>query len=332
MSFEFDFNVINNWSTGFVGEIFISNQAVNTAGGWVIEFNAPFAITNIWNAEIVSRVGDHYVIRSASWNASIPPGGTVSFGFQANSSGPVAAPTSVEVNDQPVIVDSPLPPSPVVLPKLSVSDASVVEGNSGSQTATFTVSLDKAATGSVTVAYATANGTALSGSDYTAKSGTLTFALGETSKSVTVAVAGDGLVEGDETFLFNLASPTNATLADAQGTGTIKNDDAATPPPVTGSNPLSPSVKITSDWGSGFTADVAVKNGGTTLIDDWTIKFEMPYDIVNIWNAEIVSHVGDTYVIRNASWNDKIAANGQVTFGFQATPGQANAGAIDWVM
>jgi hypothetical protein len=81
----------------------------------------------------------------------------------------------------------------------------------------------------VTVGYATADGTASAPEDYTAASGTLTFAPGETAKTVSVAVVGDTLVEGDETFSLVLSGPVNATLAGAlataTATATISNDD-----------------------------------------------------------------------------------------------------------
>ena len=86
----------------------------------------------------------------------------------------------------------------------------VTEGNAGTTAATFTVTLSAAATFPVTVNYATANGTATAGSDYTAASGTLTFAPGQTSKPITVTVNGDTAVEPNETFFVNLSAPTNA--------------------------------------------------------------------------------------------------------------------------
>ncbi|MCA1684330.1 MAG: hypothetical protein LC708_04310 [Actinobacteria bacterium] len=118
-------------------------------------------------------------------------------------------------------------------PSVGVDDVSVVEGRSGTTYAVFTVSLFDPLTGqpaasgqTVTVRFATANGTATtSNNDYTATSGTVTFAPGETTKTVRVAVRGDRKQEADETFLLNLSSPTNAVLADAQGVGTILNDD-----------------------------------------------------------------------------------------------------------
>ena len=116
---------------------------------------------------------------------------------------------------------------------LSISDVTVTEGNSGTTTATFTVSLSAASASTVTVNYATADGTATAPADYAAQTGNLSFTAGQTSKTIAVVVNGDTAVEPNETFLVNLTGPVGATLADAQGQGTITNDDT-TPPPVGG--------------------------------------------------------------------------------------------------
>src|SRR3954452_12484938 len=90
-------------------------------------------------------------------------------------------------------------------PTIRITDApAVTEGNTGSRAATFTVTLSAASTLSVTVAYATGNGTATAGSDYRAASGTLTFAPGETIKTITILVNGDRIGEPNETFVVNL--------------------------------------------------------------------------------------------------------------------------------
>ena len=111
------------------------------------------------------------------------------------------------------------------LPTLSIDSPSVTEGDSGTTTLTYTVSLSPAST--VTVTYADAGtGTATAGSDYnTLTSGTLTFAPGETSKTIDVAVRGDIIDEWDETIIVQLSNPTNATIATATGTGTITDND-----------------------------------------------------------------------------------------------------------
>ena len=112
--------------------------------------------------------------------------------------------------------------------RISVGDVSMAEGNAAQTAFQFSVSLDAPQTTPVTVDFATADGTATAPSDYAASSGTLTFAPGETAKTVTVQVNGDTTVEPNETFTVNLASATgDATITDPQGVGTIVNDDQA---------------------------------------------------------------------------------------------------------
>jgi len=124
------------------------------------------------------------------------------------------------------------------LPAVSIANTTVAEGNSGTTNASFTVTLSKPSTKTVTVGYSTANGTATAGSDYTAASGTLTFAPGVTSQKVNVGVTGDTVVEPTETFTVKLANAANAALGTAAATGTITNDDVAptTPPTVSIAN------------------------------------------------------------------------------------------------
>ena len=113
-------------------------------------------------------------------------------------------------------------------PTLSIGDVSISEGNSLSKQATFTIRLSVAASGPVTYNIATANRTAVSGTDYTAKSLTgQSIPAGSTSKTFNVAVKGDTVVEPNETFTVNVSSVVGASVADGQATGTITNDDAA---------------------------------------------------------------------------------------------------------
>ena len=106
---------------------------------------------------------------------------------------------------------------------LSVADARVAEPRSGgSATLDFVVTLNPAVSGTVTVDYATSNDTATAGSDYTATSGTLTFAAGETSKTVAVTVLSDSNNEGNETMKLTLSNATGtAEISDGEATGTI---------------------------------------------------------------------------------------------------------------
>ena len=104
-------------------------------------------------------------------------------------------------------------------PAVSVDPTSVVEGDSGTRPAVFTVSLSGASPQAVTVGYGTSDGTATSPSDYTPTSGTVTFNPGERTKTVSVAVVGDTSDEPDEDFSVRLSSPTNATLEPGAGLG-----------------------------------------------------------------------------------------------------------------
>ena len=111
-------------------------------------------------------------------------------------------------------------------PTISINDVSVAEGNSGTTTATFTVSLSTTSNQTVTVNYATAGNTATSGTDFVAANGTATITAGQLSTTINITVNSDTTFEPSETFFVNLTSPTNATISDNQGVGTITNDDA----------------------------------------------------------------------------------------------------------
>ncbi len=117
------------------------------------------------------------------------------------------------------------------LPVLSIANAApVVEGNSGTTSMTFAVTLSPVSASTITVHYAATGGTATDGVDYTvAGTGTLTFAPGITTQNIVVNVVGDTQVEPDETIVMTLSTPSGATIATATATGTILNDDAGPP-------------------------------------------------------------------------------------------------------
>lgn len=427
MALRIDYAVANRWNSGLQASLVLRPD--QTLNGWTLEFDADYDITQIWNAQIVSHVGNHYIVRNLDWNGSVAAGAEVSFGFIAS---PGTSPTGYSLNGQPVgtapapVVELPTlsvadmsvsegqsgttdllfrltlsKPSatpvtlayatrdgtalagadytavsgtvtfapgetsrtitipvlgdtvveadesfglllsavngavlaratgvativnddtaPVASPSAAVSDISLAEGDGGQKLATFTVTLSKPAAGPVSLSYATGDGTAKAGTDYAAASGTLAFAAGETSRTVTVAVLGDTAVEANETFSLLLSNPAGITVSRGTASATITNDDAA-PPPVTGAAP-SVSYAVANDWGSGFIADVRV-TASTTGLNGWTVAFDAGFDITNIWNAEIVSHAGTHYVLRNLSYNGNLSSSASVSFGFQAaTPG-----------
>jgi hypothetical protein len=144
-----------------------------------------------------------------------------------------------------------------VLPaRLSIADATAVtEGDSGTVAVTFTVTRSGNLDGEVSVNYATANGGALSGSDYVAKSGTLTFADGVATQTITILVNGDLTDEYDQGFYVNLSAATNANLTDSQGFGNILDNDP--PPTITITN-------VSAKEGNGNGNGNGKNNNGTT--------------------------------------------------------------------
>jgi hypothetical protein len=114
-------------------------------------------------------------------------------------------------------------------PSASIAGASAPEGNASS-TLSFALTLSASTPLPVSISYATANGTATAPADFTAANGTVTFAPGETSKTIQVTVVGDAVYEPDETFTVGLSNPVNATIGTGSATGTIQNDDPVAQP------------------------------------------------------------------------------------------------------
>jgi hypothetical protein len=148
-------------------------------------------------------------------------------------------------------------------PTLSVNDVTV---NESAGTASFTVTLSAVSAQTITVAYNTTDGTATAGADYTSATGTLTFAPGTTSQTISVPITNDTVFEGatGETFSVNLASPTNATIADPLGAGTITDNDSA--PTITSvDDPLDGGINsVTVAEGTSAVFTVALSNASST--------------------------------------------------------------------
>src|SRR5262245_1653367 len=104
--------------------------------------------------------------------------------------------------------------------------------------------------------------------------------------------------------------------------------DTATQPEEWG---MAINYSVGDSWGSGFVGNIIVP-GGTSGLHGWTLEFDATFDISNIWGAEIVSHVGNHYVIRNAAWTADVAAGGQVSFGFEAKPGSGGTTATGFAL
>jgi Calx-beta domain len=172
-------------------------------------------------------------------------------------------------------------------PLITISDATVTEGNTGTRIITFTVTLSAASTQAVTVAYSTANGSASAGTDYQAASDTLIFTPRETSKTITILVNGDRAAEPTENFVVNLGSATNGFIADGQAIGTIVDDE--------------PRISIT---------DVTKAEGrkGKTTLFVFTVTLSMAYDQPVTMSFRTVDGTATT------SDQDYVSKTGTLTF------------------
>jgi hypothetical protein len=172
------------------------------------------------------------------------------------------------------------------LPRMSIGDVSVDEGNSGNGFAAVVVNLSEPRPKQpVTVNYATQNGTATAGSDFTAASGKVTFAVGQMSKTILIPITGDRASESNEQFVINLNTAKQARIADGQAVITIVDDE--------------PRISISG------TSAAEGNSGNTPLV--FTVSLAAAYDqmvTVNFATADYTAIAGTDYV----------AAAGTVTF------------------
>jgi hypothetical protein len=219
---------------------------------------------------------------------------------------------------------------------LSINDVSLNEGNAGTTAFVFTVTLSDVVVGGVNVNFATANGTATTAtSDYTTASGTLIFTgtAGET-KTVTVNVSGDMVVEPNETFFVNLSSVSNplVVLADGQGQGTIQNDDTATlsindvslNEGNAGITPFGFTVTLSQAVQGGVTVNFATANGSATASSDYTAT-SGPLSFTGTAGEQktvTVNVNGDTAVEPNETFFVNLSGSSQPSVTFADSQGQ----------
>jgi len=192
-----------------------------------------------------------------------------------------------------------------VAPTISIVDISGNEGNSGTTPLIFSVSLSAASGQPVTVVYSTSDGTATTAdNDYVPTSGTITFAVGETSKLIQVFANGDTKNEADETFNVNLSSPTHATIAKTTGVATILNDDAKPTLSIVSSSPKAEGNSGTTD----FLFTVKLSSASSQVI---TVAYTTVDGTATTTNNDYVGQVGTlTFAAGETSKIITVAVNG----------------------
>ncbi len=288
------YSTTSDWGSGHTASVTVT--AGDALNGWTVEFDTPAQITSIWNGQVTSHVGTHYVITNMAYNGAVAAGQSTTFGYQATPGALASTPTNLKVNGVAVS-------TPPTTPSLSITDTTIAEGNSGTTNATFTVTLSKPSTTPVTVNYSTSPGTATAGTDFTATTGTLTFAAGVTTQTITVKVTGDTTVEAAETFTVALSNPTGATIARTTATATITNDDVATTPG------LSISDASVAEPGTGGMAPGFLHTSGNQILDSQGKPVQISG--VNWFGAEGSNGVPDGLWTRNyKDMIDQMSAQG----------------------
>jgi hypothetical protein len=253
-------------------------------------------------ANISAAAGSDYV--AASGTATFAPGasstvvnitvnGDTAFELDETFALNLTAPVNASLSDTQAIGSI---TNDDALPAFSIADVSATEGNTGTTNVNVTVTASVASAQTMTVAFASADGTAtIAGTDYSAASGTLTFAPGVVTQTITLSITGDTNTEPNETFTVNLSSPVNATVLDGQGVVTITNDDGA---PIaglvaaygfnetTGTTTTDASGNNFTGTISGATRTTAGKNGGALSFDgvnDWvTVPDAAALDVTRV--------------------------------------------------
>ncbi|MEQ8653633.1 MAG: cellulase family glycosylhydrolase [Kiloniellales bacterium] len=191
----------------------------------------------------------------------------------------------------------------------------------GGTSLTFEVTLDHPYGEDLSLQYRTEDRSAEAGKDYEATSGALLFRAGETSKSVSVSVLPDQLDETVEFFRLYVTAPDGETYS---APGRILDDDGSAqppPPPPGDADDFALDFTLDNDWGSGAQWTASLTNLSGEDSDAWALEFDLPFEIEQIWNAEVADQDGERYRVDEAAWNGAVEAGATVDFGFVASTG-----------
>ncbi len=205
-------------------------------------------------------------------------------------------------------------------PVLSISDASARES---AGTISFSVTMNKASSDAVSVDYATKDGTATAGNDYTSKSGTLRIEPNSTSGTISVTINDDQVHEGNENFTVTLSNAVNATIGTAAATGTIEDDEPPPPPDSVAVSPLSTTLTAIGDTAQ-LSAKVFDADGNT--ISNASIEWSSNRkSVATVSTSGLVTAVGNgTATITAKATTNEGSASGNATVTVEEPPPDAD--------
>lgn len=213
---------------------------------------------------------------------------------------------------------------------ISIDDLSISEGDTGTVNAIFTLHLSESSKRIVSVDYATADSTAAAGTDYVSRSGTVSFPAGTISQTINLVVNGDVLIEPNEIFFVNLSNPTNATIADGHGLGSIINDevvpaisisvdDATVTEGDSGTTNAVFNVSLSAPSEQTVTVDYATADSTATAGSDYvsgagTVSFPagtISQTIVVVVNGDVIVEPNEIFLVKLKNSTDGSIEDGQ---------------------
>ncbi len=287
-----DFNVTSDWGSGYCADITLTNNGSTTINDWVFVFDLSADITTLWNAGTWSgNQAQGYTATNAGWNGTINPGGSVTIGYCANYSGSITPPDNAFLNGIPVSFGGggggPSPPTISIISP--VNGAYYVMGN--------TIALEADANdsdGTIAGVDFNINGQIIPASNSSGSTWQASWVSGTIGAITISAIATDN---------DNLTATDDVQIS-------IQNNNSSV---------ISGVFNVSSDWGSGYTADITLSNNGTVPVNGWDFDFDLMADITSVWNVSSWSgSQSQGYTTTNASWNGTINPGASVSFGFNA--------------
>ncbi|HEX3152291.1 MAG TPA: Calx-beta domain-containing protein [Gemmataceae bacterium] len=252
---------VNRVAPGYVNANLSTAVSVTRTGGTATpgtDFTTTFPQTVTIAAGSSSQSANVAIVNDSVYEGNE----TINLGFAASANYTIGGTSAHAMT----IVDDETPPS------ISIGNASLTEGDSGTTNMTFTVTLSGQSALTTTANFNTANGTAIAGTDYNAASGTVTFPALNTSQNVTVQVIGNTIFQANRQFTVNLSSPANGTIGTGTGTGTINDDDA--PASIAVSSGNNQSAGVSTNFASPLVA--LVKNAAGNPVQGVSVVYAAP--------------------------------------------------------
>ncbi|RMG87837.1 MAG: PKD domain-containing protein, partial [Bacteroidetes bacterium] len=283
------FTVTSDWGTGYCAEITLTNNGTSAINGWTLDFDLIASITSLWNGTWSSNGSNNYTVNDAGWNANIPAGGSVTFGFCADYSGTLMPPYNAFLNGMSIDINSSLP----IPPTIAITAPN--NGDSFPENSVITLTADASdPNGTVSSVDFDVNGTIYPAVNVSGNTWEATYTAATPGNDIITAIATDN--DG------NTASDVISITITSSGGSSVSGH-----------------FHVTSNWGTGYCANVTITNNGSSAINGWTLIFDLNANITSLWNGTWTNNGSNNYTVNDAGWNANIPAGGSRTFGFCAS-------------